>query len=603
MHYRIAPVRPQAHIFEVRVTIPEPDREGQVLALPVWIPGSYMVREFARNILTIRAETNGRPVMLTKSDKQRWQAAPSPGPLTVIYEVYAWDLSVRAATLDLTRGYFNGTSVFLQVVGQEDKPCTVEIVPPPFAQQWRVATTLRRDGAEAYGFGRYIADNYDDLVDHPVELGEFTLGTFAVAGVPHEVVITGRHNADMARVCRDLEAICAAQVHMFGELPPMERYLFLVTVVGEGYGGLEHRSSCSLLCSRDDLPLPGRAEMTEEYRTFLGLCSHEYFHTWNVKRIKPAAFVPYDLSGENYTRQLWAFEGITAYYDDLMLVRSGRISAKQYLETLAQTVTRVWRGNGRFVQSVADSSFDAWIKFYRQDENAPNAVVSYYTKGSLIALALDLLIRKHTNSASSLDDVMCRLWRDFGKKGVGVPEGYIDQLAAEIAGVRLNDFFARCLYGTEDPPLEALLEYVGVEFRMRPAESSSDKGGQVSKKTTQGLATRPVLGARTSGENGGVKLQTVLTGSAAEKAGLAAGDVLMAINTLRTTPSNLDKLLGRFEVGQKVIAHAFRRDELMTFDVVLQAPPADTCELVWNEDVDPLTAARGAAWLRGNASS
>lgn len=597
MHYRITPLRPQAHIFEVSVTVSEPAREGQIFALPVWIPGSYMVREFARNILTIRAEAHGQPVALNKLDKQRWQAAPCSSPLTIVYEVYAWDLSVRAVYFDQTRAYFNGTSVFLQVLGQEDKPCTVELVPPSFTQHWRVATTLRRDGAEAYGFGRYAANDYDDLVDHPVEMAEFELGTFTVAGVPHEVAITGCHQVDMARLCRDLEAICAVQVQMFGELPPMERYLFLVMAVGEGYGGLEHRSSCSLLCSRDDLPLPGRAEMTEEYRTFLGLCSHEYFHTWNVKRIKPIAFLPYDLSAENYTRQLWAFEGITAYYDDLILVRSGRISAKQYLETLAQTVTRVWRGSGRFVQSVAESSFDAWVKFYRQDENAPNAIVSYYTKGSLIALSLDVLIRRHTNDARSLDDVMRRLWQDFGKRNIGVAEGYIERLASEIAGVSLDDFFARYVYGTEDPPLEELFAYLGVEFYLRPAESSSDKGGQASKKTSQVLASRPVLGARTTGENGGVKLQTVLTGGAAEKAGLAAGDLLIAINDLRTTSSNLDKLLGRFDVGQKVMVHAFRRDELMTFDVVLQSPPVDTCELVWNEDVDPLTAARGAAWL------
>src|SRR5581483_4613820 len=332
------------------------------------------------------------------------------------------------AHLDTTHAFFNGPSVFLKVEGREDDPCEVEILPPKGARyrSWRVATAMRRKDAGPNGFGTYRADNYDELIDHPVEIGAFTLPAFRACGVPHGVALTGRHRADMDRLCRDLKVLCETQIRFFGEPAPMDRYLFLVTAVGEGYGGLEHRSSTALLCSRDDLPQKGVAEVTNGYRTFLGLASHEYFHTWNVKRIRPAAFSPYDLNRESYTTLLWAFEGITSYYDDLLLVRSGLITRDAYLELLGKAVTSVLRAPGRLKQTVEESSFDAWIKYYRQDENAPNAMVSYYVKGGLVALCLDLLIRSETQGRRSLDRVMRALWKRYGQKGVGIPEDGIE---------------------------------------------------------------------------------------------------------------------------------------------------------------------------------
>lgn len=594
-HYRIQPLDPGAHLFEVSCIVPSPDPGGQRLSLPVWIPGSYMVREFARHIVRIdAAAAAGQAVALTKLDKATWQAAPCVGPLEVRYQVYAWDLSVRGAHLDTTHGYFNGPCVFLRVHGAEEQPCTVAIEPPAGIDGWRLATSLSRAGAPLYGFGQYQAADYDDLIDHPVEMGRFDLVSFEAGGVPHDVVISGRHRADLSRLRDDLARVCNAQCAMFGGLPPLERYVFLVTVVDEGYGGLEHRASTSLLCSRNDLPLAGRVETTEEYRTFLGLCSHEYFHTWNVKRIKPAAFVPYDLTRENYTRQLWAFEGITSYYDDLMLARAGLITAEQYLETVAQTVTRVLRGSGRLVQSVAESSFDAWTKFYRQEENAPNAIVSYYAKGSLIALALDLLMCRHSGGVHSLDDLMRRLWREYGQTGIGVPEGRIEALASELAGQDLTDFFARVLYGTEDVPLAEVLGDVGVAMCLRAAESAQDKGGKPAKKTSR---TRPVLGVRVVAENGGAKLANVFSGGAAERAGLAANDVVVALDGLRVNGANLEKMVEGYQVGDRLRVHAFRRDELMEFEAVLQAAPADTCELTLIEEIDAATRARREHWL------
>lgn len=595
VRYRILPKHPGAHLFEVTCVVASPDRAGQTLRLPAWIPGSYMIREFAKHIVQLKAESGGQPVQVRKLDKDTWQCAKVDGTLTVTYEVYAWDLSVRAAHLDGTHGFFNGTSVFLAVLGQEDREHQVEILPPEGEAygRWQVATALRPAGASAHGFGLYRADNYDELVDHPVEMGTFTLAQFDACGVPHEVAITGRHRCDLKRLTADLKSVCEQHIHFFGEPPPMDRYLFLVTAVGEGYGGLEHRASTALLCSRDDLPREGEAERGEKYRTFLGLASHEYFHAWNVKRIKPAAFVPYDLSRENYTRLLWAFEGITSYYDDLALVRSGLITQEQYLSLIGETVTRVVRGSGRKKQSIAESSFDAWIKYYRQDENAPNAVVNYYAKGSLAALALDLTIRQKSNGAKSLDDVMRALWQRHGVPGIGVPEDGVERLAEAASGVDLKEFFKLAVQGTEDLPLGELLAMFGIDQVLRAAEGPSDKGGKTTKKD---LPARAVLGVKVA-ESGEARLVQVHDGGAAQAAGLSAGDVVVALEGIRVNSANLDAKIATYPPSARVRLHAFRRDELMEFEASLQAAQADTCDLLLRKDANEAERARRQAWL------
>ena len=568
IQYTIVPKDLAGHLFDVTVTVAAPDPEGQVFALPAWIPGSYMIREFARNIVRVRAEAGGAAVALTKLDKHSWRAAPTSGPLSVHYEVYAWDLSVRAAHLDQTHGFFNGTSVFLRALGQEEIPHLVDIQRPadPAARTWRVATAMRELGAKRYGFGTYVAANYDELIDHPVEMGDFELATFKAHGIPHDIVITGRvPNLDMARLQADLKAICETQIAFFepkSKKAPMERYVFMTMAVGDGYGGLEHRASTALICARADLPstaTPKSAESNEGYLRFLGLCSHEYFHTWNVKRIKPAVFAPYDLQVENYTPLLWLFEGFTSYYDDLMLVRSGIIGEATYFKLLAKTIGGVLRGSGRTKQSVAESSFDAWSKYYRQDENSANAIISYYTKGSLIALAFDLTIRARTNGAKSLDDVMLGLWERFGRDfypsvGRGVTEADVEALFDEVSGLKLKTMFERYVRGLDDLPLAKLYAPLGVKL------VDERKSGKPSLDAGIG---RDPLGAR---------LTQVHEGGPAHQAGLSAHDVVIAIDGLRVTgnPPNVDALLARYRVGDKVTVHAFRRDELMSFELTLQ---------------------------------
>ena len=594
--YQVTPLDPNAHVFEVRCTVDDPDPAGQRFRLPTWIPGSYLIREFARQFVHVRAEAAGRAIPIAKEAKDVWRAAPGEGPLTVVAKVYAFDLSVRTAYLDRTRAYFNGPGVFLSPEGRESAPCTVELIPPSGDdfRDWRVATTLESDGAPPHAFGRYRAANYDDLIDHPVEMSDFALASFAAGGVRHEIAVTGRQQADLERLARDLARVCQWHIDLFGNAPqsrpPFDRYLFQITAVGDGYGGLEHGSSTSLVCRRDELPMRGRSEIDDGYLNLLGLASHEYFHSWNVKRIKPAAFMPYDLTREGYTRQLWAFEGATSYYDDLALVRSGVIDDARYLELLGRAITQVLRTPGRHVQSVGDSSFDAWIKFYRQDENSPNVVVSYYAKGSLVAAALDLTLRKR--GRATLDDVLRALWERYGRAGVGVPEGAIDAIVAEIAGDDMRDFFARFVHGTDDPPLAELLDSFGVDFHVRAAVNAADRGGKPS------TAAPPTcwLGAKVAKD---LTLQNVFTGSPAERAGLAANDVLVAVDGVRASADLLDKLATTRSAGEHVGVHAFRRDELIVVDVELAGAPLDTCWLAVREEPSSDAARLRQHWLHG----
>jgi predicted metalloprotease with PDZ domain len=395
-------------------------------------------------------------------------------------------------------------------------------------------------------------------------MGAFELGRFDVLGVPHEIAITGRvPKLDLPRLTGDLARVCEQQIRLFeprSKKAPFARYTFLTLAVGDGYGGLEHRNSTALICKRDDLPYKGMKEATSGYRTFLGLASHEFFHSWNVKRIRPAAFVPYDLTRENHTRLLWAFEGFTSYYDDLLLARAGLLTEAQYLDSLATTMTTVLQRTSRLKQSVAESSFDAWTKYYRQDENAPNSVVSYYQKGSLVALALDLTIRAETQGRRSLDDVMRLLWRHCKESGAdytGVDEDGVLAAAQEASGLKLERVLREWTEGTRDPDFGRLLAPFGIGFERRPALDKPHFA---------------LLGC-TLAAGGEAKVAHVYDATPAQSAGLSGGDVLLAIDGLRVTADNIDKRLARYLPGDTLEVHAFRRDELMAFQLQVGAQP------------------------------
>jgi len=605
--YRVAIGSAGGHLFDVTLQIAAGSPQPRLLSLPAWIPGSYLVRDFARHIVAIHAASDGVGVPLRKLDKHTWELAPTTGPVAIRYQVYAWDLSVRAAYLDETRAYFNGTSLLLRLHGAEAAPCTLEMVRPSSAagvgEGWTVESTLAPVEVDAAGYGLCAASSYWDAIDHPVQWAEHRVAEFEVRGVPHRVAVSGRvEHRDLARLARDLQAICAWQADLFGVLP-IERYLFLVTTVGDGYGGLEHGDCCSLLAARDDLPAVGVAGVSEGYRKFLGLCSHEYFHLWNVKRIQPTVFATpdLDLGREVHTTLLWVFEGITSYYDDLALLRARRITPQSYLELLARSITRLQRTPGRHRQSIADSSFDAWTKFYKADENAPNAIVSYYLKGALVAWGLDTELHRDSGGAVSLDELMRALWTQYGAAGRGLAEGDAEALASALCGRDLSGFFERHVYGVAELPVADWCAALGLGMRLRAARDEKDEGSAFDASPPDAAPGSPSLGVRSKRAPDGVALLTVFDGGAAQRAGLSAGDVLVAFDGLRATADSLPQLLSRVQPGQSVAVHAFRRDELLTATVRPDPAPADTCDL-WLLPVAELTESQRAQrdrWLGG----
>jgi predicted metalloprotease with PDZ domain len=390
-------------------------------------------------------------------------------------------------------------------------------------------------------------------------------------------------------VAADLQQICAKQIEFFGPPAPFQRYWFLGLAAQDGYGGLEHRASTSLIFSREDLPKIGETGQPRDYQRFLALASHEYFHSWHVKRIKPAAFMPYRLDRRNHTRLLWVFEGITSYYQDLFLVRSGVVGAAAYLQRLGEMLTRVYRMPGRFRQSLAEASFDAWDVLYRPEPHHPNTSISYYTKGAMVALALDLKLRLDTAGLRSTTS--CASSGGGGVSGRRSEDGF-EQLAVESA-VSISGVLPSAVRGTEDPPLKELLAEFAVALELRPTAGSDDRGGAPRAANGEPLS----LGVSTRDREHGLELTNVLDGGPAERAGLNPGDVLVALDRLRVTGRTLARRLARFESGERVTASVFRGDELIEVGLVLRPAPQDTCYLVAREQADPPALERRRAWL------
>ena len=500
--YRLSAPTPANHLIHVRMHIAHPAPDGQRLVLPAWIPGSYMIRDYARHVVSIEAHSDGQPVPLLAIDKSTWQADAVAGALQVDYRVYAFDTSVRGAHLDDTHWYFNGACLFLCADGFADTEHRVTIERPPVAvaAAWSVATSMPAVTVDAQGFGEYRSADYAELIDHPVEMAVQQRLDFEIAGVPHQFHLREAGNFDGDRLARDTARVCAEHHRLLGTPADLNRYVFLAAASAGGYGGLEHRHSTSLAISRSALPLADDGPPGDAYRKLLGLISHEYFHLWNVKRLKPAVFTPYHLASEGYTRLLWVFEGITSYYDDLALVRSGVIDIESYLELLAQQITRVIRIPGRHLQSLADSSFYAWTKLYQRNENADNATISYYTKGSLVALALDLTLRAHGDS-QTLDSLMRLAWQRYVVEQQGMPEDGFERLVADHCEHDCAEFFARYVHGCQDPDFPALFAALGIGYHLREAVGDNDPGGKPAASDRPqvwlGLATRKQAGSVT----------------------------------------------------------------------------------------------------------
>ena len=540
LHYQIEFDDYRQHLIHVTLRfVADPT---QVLSLPTWIPGSYLIREFSKHIESVRAyDEEGRLLEIQKFEKNKWRLFNTDHELiTVEYDVYAYDLSVRGAYVDQTRLYVNPACACLGLEGQEDKAVEVELFLPDELEHFQLATGM---ASKSLVKGRFTlkAKNYAELIDAPFELAEQTRFGFEANGIPHEFVVSGKHAMNAARMQQDIEKICATEISMFGSAPFLN-YTFMTMATANSYGGLEHPNSTSLISPREDLPKANEPEEpSEDYQRFLGLCSHEYFHSWLVKFIRPENFVNYDLNKEGYTSLLWIFEGFTSYYDDLILLRSGVISQASYIKLLKTQIDRYLQNPGRFVQSVSESSFDAWVKFYRQDENSNNAGTSYYNKGCLVALCLDLGLRLR---GSSLDALMRKLYEN-AQKGIQVHERTIVELCNELTGDNWIEQINHLINTTDELPLDQLFPEFGLSYSLK-----NDKSLPLGLK----LVDKPE----------GVLVQSARRDGAAAQAGLSAHDVIIAIDGLKATVKLVEKY-AKQEGTYNILA--FRRDELMSFDV------------------------------------
>ncbi|HEX8395036.1 MAG TPA: PDZ domain-containing protein [Longimicrobium sp.] len=579
IRYRVRIPEPHTHLVSVEMEaqgVTGPSR----LVMPSWTPGSYLMREFARNVMHMEAaDGSWRPLAVRKADRGSWEVdAPADGTLRARWVLNADELTVRTSHVDSTHAALNGASVFAYLEGRTSEPLEVAVDAPA---GWRITTAMESAGENAF-----TAADYDELVDSPLEIGTHRLLEWEVDGVPHRYAIWGRGNDDPARLVADTTRIVQAERDLWGGLP-YPHFTFILHLAS-GQGGLEHRNSTALLVDR--FAFRGMA-----YESVLGLVAHELFHAWNGKRLRPAVLGPFDYTREAYTRELWVVEGFTTYYTDLMLRRAGLITPQRYLDKLAETITRYQQQPGRTLQPLEESSFDTWIKFYRPDANSPNATISYYQKGALVALLLDMSIREHTGNARSLDNVMRLLWEQWGARDVGFPEGEVQRTLSEVAGTDLSPLLETWLRGTAELDYTGLLRTAGVmlarpEPYAPPAASAAAPPPPLREADT-GMQLRP--------EGGRWVVSNVLAGGAAWRAGVNAGDELVAVNGFRlASPDTLHQRILEAPAGSTLPLTVFRRDELVTVALPAVAGPPQRLVLRPVKDATPAQQAVFADWLR-----
>lgn len=558
---------PAGHRIEVEVSFVAPvDRPELVFA--TWTPGSYLIREYARQVEDFSATGDSRNIGWRKTAKNRWALEADAGQrVTARYRVYSRELSVRTPFVDPSRAFLVPAALVPFVRGGEGWSYRLEVAAPT---GWQVDVALPE---EKGGGGRvFLARDFDHLVDSPVEVGRHRRHDLRIDGIPHRITVAGDGNADEKRIVRDFEGIVRESAKIFGGLP-YERYLLILHLLGSNRGGLEHRDSA--VC---DFP---RLNFTpeKEYEEFVGLVAHEFFHTWNVKRIRPAAFVPYDYENENYTRLLWAMEGTTSYYEWLILVRSGLMGRERYLARLADKINSLRAQPGRGRKPVAESSFDTWIKAYRPDENSPNSTISYYEKGEQVALLLDLAIREATSGKRSYDDLFRLLWRQYGRTGKGIPEEGYRAAAEQVAGVSLRPFWNRWVDGTAEFDWDRSL----ASFGLKVVWKEPDGNGWI--------------GVKTKNDAGRLILETVFDGGPAWRASLSAGDEVVALSGYRVDPDNFGRRVEQVGARGATDITVFRDQKLLTLPLVVGEKPR-TVVRIEDDPAAPAAAKKmGRAWL------
>ncbi|MDA9556582.1 PDZ domain-containing protein [Vibrio sp.] len=586
LHYSISCEQAKQHLYSITLAIPEHQQETLQLSLPAWIPGSYMVRDFSKHIVNLKAMIDSTSISTTFIDKQTFSIKTDGRPCVVTYQIYAYDDSVRTAYLDQFRGFFNGSSVFLCVSTFEERNHQVTIETPSFASNWKVATGLSRSSmTKKYDFGTYVAANYDELIDCPVELGDFESIEFDVFGVSHHLVLAGKHYADRERLKRDLTKLCQHHIRLFNQPNdtslPFKEYWFLTNVVPSGFGGLEHKNSTALICSTFDLPNRNNPiQVSDGYKNFLSLASHEYFHLWSVCRIKPMEFMPYQLDKELYTQQLWAYEGITSYYDDFSLYRAGIISFDEYLTLLSAMISRVSRGQGQYKQNLLDSSFFTWTKFYQQGADAVNNIVSYYTKGALVAVWLDLTIRNTTSGKYSLDDVMRRQWLRYQSEQEeyqGTEFNDIFTIVESLAGASVRQDLFDILNGTNPVPLGNVMPYFGVSMINKPSMVST-----ITKAYSKEEA--PFVGIGFKALDLGIEVTQILEHSPAEQAGIAVKDTIIAIDRIAVSSNNYEAIINNLSLDTDYSVDFIRNGLLVTASLKVVSSPKEMVALTVSDE-------------------
>lgn len=564
------------HYISVRAVYPAPANSDVELSMAVWTPGSYLVREYARHIEGLQFVTaSGKALKAVKNSKNRWRVHTGETPgLVAEYKVYCRELSVRSNFVDADAAVLNGAPTFLTMEGEQRRAHKVQLTLP---EDWKGAVTAL-DRADPSSKNHFVAKSYDELVDSPIIAGrDLVIGEFQVEGVPHRLVHLGDSSQwNLEETLADVERLTRTEVRLWGVVP-YEHYDFLNVILGGG-GGLEHLDS-TLMLSRSFTTRTAKG-----YRGWLGLVSHEFFHTWNVKRLRPEVLGPFDYENENYTRSLWIAEGITSYYDDLLLRRAGLMDEEQYLERLSEQIQRLQESPGRLVQSLAQSSYDSWIKFYRRDENSINTSISYYTKGAVLAFLLDVEIRIANGGSKSLDDLMRLLYRRHsGDKGY-TPEEF-RAAASQVAGVDLSAFFDRGLDSTEELDYRPALDYYGLEFSDTKDEDEADEEEEEEKPAGW-------LGLSMSGD----AVRRVKRGTPAFVAGLNVNDEILAIDGYRNS-AGLDDLLEKFRPEQEVTITISRRGRLRELKASLATEPEKTWTLSEAKDRSGLQTVRYRQWL------
>jgi predicted metalloprotease with PDZ domain len=547
--YTVTVKDPASHLLEISIVVDDPGGDSVDFSLPVWTPGSYLVREFARNVQDFRVVRGG--TSWRKVDKNTWRVQRGSGPLEVSYRVYANELTVRTSHCDDGHAFLAGAGLFMYVAGAKDRPCRVALSLPP---GWEVETALPRTGESTFE-----ASDYDMLVDSPIECGRIRRVEFVAAGKPHVITLWGRGNEDERRLADDFRRLVEAAAAIFGGTLPYDRYVFILHLYPGGSGGLEHRASTAIGAS------PFVFQNKESYRDFLDLVAHEHFHAWLAKRIRPEAHGPFDYEHEAYTRMLWLTEGGTDFFASEVVRRAGLMSETAYREALARIIRDLDNTPGRTHMSLEEASFDTWVKYYRANEHAVNSQVSYYTKGAVVCAMLDAELRAAPQGPRKLDDVVKLLWERYGSRGVGVPEDAVEAAFVEVGGPAMAEWFDRYVRGTGEIDYDRHLARLGWRLKKEPPKTDS----RVSP------APGGWLGAQVTNENGRAMVKSVLEGSPAWTAGLNTGDELLALDGWRVTADSLAERLADRRPGTAVLLTVFRRDELRSIRVVLDELPAE----------------------------